>query len=299
MATLKDVELKIAGVKKTKQITKAMNMVAASKLRGAQSNMDAFRPYAAKFSEVLGSLADNAGEEASPLLVPREKVEKIHIVLCTSDRGLCGGFNMNLIERANAFAKEKAGDDVEISYTNFGKKGRDWARKTEYQIVEEYLGIVGSRFDFGIASKAGRKLVEKYLDGVYDEVYVVYSEFLGAGRQVPVLQQLLPIPQIESTDADDDIEETDKPYLAEHICEPSPAGLLGDLLPRNIFVQLYRALLETSTSEHAARMAAMDNATKACNDMIDSLTLAYNKARQAAITADLMDIVGGAEALKG
>jgi F-type H+-transporting ATPase subunit gamma len=129
MPTLKDVQLKIAGVKKTKQITKAMNMVAASRLRGAQANMDAFRPYAGKFSEVLGSLAEKAGEEASPLLVPREDVKKINVVLCTSDRGLCGGFNVNLISKAESFLKENAETDVEISFTNFGKKGRDWAKK--------------------------------------------------------------------------------------------------------------------------------------------------------------------------
>jgi F-type H+-transporting ATPase subunit gamma len=145
-----------------------------------------------------------------------------------------------------------------------------------------------------VASNAGRKLVEGYLNGDYDEVYVVYAEFISMGRQVPSLKQILPIPPIEVAE-----DEEEEEYLAEHICEPSAESLLGDLLPRSISVQLHSALLETSTSEHAARMAAMDNATKACNDMIENLTLAYNKARQAAITAELMDIVGGAEALKG
>jgi len=300
MATLKDVQLKIAAVKKTKQITKAMNMVAASKLRGAQTKMEKFRPYAAKFSEVLGSLAENAGEEASPLLVPREEVKKVHIVICTSDKGLCGGFNMNLITKANSFLKQKkeGADGIDVSFTNFGKKGRDWARKNKYEITDTYLGVVGGRFDFSVAVKSGRTLVNAFLDGVYDEVYIIYAEFLSAARQVPVLKQLLPIPPIEKEEVAE-AEQGEKPYLAEHICEPSAAELLGDLLPRNIYVQLYKALLETSTSEHAARMAAMDNATKACNDMIENLTLAYNKARQAAITGELMDIVGGAEALKG
>jgi F-type H+-transporting ATPase subunit gamma len=297
MPTLKDVELKIKGVKKTKQITKAMNMVATSRLRGAQANMDAFRPYAGKFAEVLGSLAAKAGEEANPLLVPKEAVKKIHIVLCTSDRGLCGGFNLNLIEKAGSLMKEKAGEDVTFGFTNFGKKGRDWARKADGEIQEEYLGVVGTTFDFSIASTSGRRLVEGFLGGDYDEVYVIYSKFLGMAKQIPTVQQLLPIPAIEAEDGEDATD--DQPYLAEHICEPSVDQLLGDLLPRNVFVQIYSALLETSTSEHAARMSAMDNATKACNDMIENLTLAYNKARQSAITADLMDIVGGAEALKG
>ena len=296
MPTLKDVELKIKAVKKTKQITKAMNMVATSRLRGAQQNMDAFRPYASKFSEVLGSLAEKAGEEASPLLVPKESVKKIHIVLCTSDRGLCGGFNLNLVEKAQSLLKEKAGEDVTFSFTYFGKKGRDWGRKNKYEKVEEYLGVVGTKFDFSVASKSGRRMVDGFLEDTYDEVYVVYAKFLGMGKQLPMIQQLLPIPPIE---AEEEEAAGDQPFLAEHICEPSADELLEELLPRNVYVQIFSALLETSTSEHAARMMAMDNATKACNDMIENLTLAYNKARQAAITADLMDIVGGAEALKG
>jgi len=297
MATLKDIQLKIAAVKKTQQITKAMNMVAASRLRGAQTSMEAFRPYAGKFSEVLGSLAQRAGEESNPLLVPREEVKKVHVVLCTSDRGLCGGFNTNLIEKAAGFVKEKAGDGIEISFTDFGKKGRDWCRKENLQIDTEYLGVVGANFGFSIAAAAGKNLVDAFLEGTYDEVYLVYAEFVSMARQLPVLQQLLPIPPIASSEAEE-AEEAGS-YLPEHICEPSTESLLGDMLPRNVYVQIYSALLETSTSEHAARMMAMDNATKACRDMIENLTLIYNKARQAAITAELMDIVGGAEALKG
>ena len=297
MATLKDVLIKIGAVKKTKQITKAMGMVATSKLRGAQQNLDGFRPYAAKFAEVLGSLAEKAGEGASPLLVPRDEVKKINILLCTSDRGLCGGFNANLITAANNFVKERSEQEVDISFTNFGKKGRDWCRKNKMQIDSEHLGIVGAKFGFNVASTAGQKLVDGFLDEIYDEVYVVYSEFVSMARQIATVKQILPIPSIET--AEEEEVDTDKPYQAEHICEPSPKELLGDLLPRQVYVQLFSALLETSTSEHAARMAAMDNATNACDDMVDSLTLAYNKARQSAITAELMDIVGGAEALKG
>jgi F-type H+-transporting ATPase subunit gamma len=295
MASLKDVQNKISAVKKTKQITKAMNMVATSRLRGAQTNMENFRPYAGKFSEVLGSLAEKSGNEASPLLVPREEVKKIHVILCTSDRGLCGGFNVNLIDKAGSFVKERSGDDIEMSFTSFGKKGRDWCRKKEMVIEDEYIGVVGTTFGFNVAANAGRKFVERYLSGDYDEVYVIYAEFISMGRQVPTLKQLIPIPPIEIVE--DEVE--DKEYLAEHICEPSADRLLGELLPKSVHVKLHSALLETSTSEHAARMAAMENATSACNDMIENLTLTYNKARQAAITADLMDIVGGAEALKG
>ena len=221
----------------------------------------------------------------------------VHVVLCTSDRGLCGGFNMNLIEKADGFLKEKAGDGIEFSFTNFGKKGRDWCRKEKLQIEKEYLGVVGGSFGFNIAMTAGKTLVDAFLDGTYDEVYLVYAEFASMAKQLPTLQQLLPIPPIVA-EADEEVEAAGS-YMPEHICEPSTDSLLGDMLPRNVYVQIYSALLETSTSEHAARMMAMDNATKACRDMIENLTLVYNKARQAAITAELMDIVGGAEALKG
>lgn len=296
MATLKEVKTKIGAVKKTKQITKAMNMVAASRLRGAQTNMDGFRPYAEKFAEVLGGLSGRAGEETSPLLLPHEEVVKKHIILCTSDRGLCGGFNAHLISKADSSIKE-AGEDIEISVTNFGKKGRDWCRKNQIPIISEHIGVIGTVIKFNIASTVGKGLIDGFLNGEYDEVYVVYSEFISMGRQVATIKQLLPIPPLEFDE--DETEDQDKPYLAEHICEPSPDELLGELLPRSVYVQLFSALLETSTSEHAARMMAMDNASKACDDMIDNLTLAYNKARQASITAELMDIVGGAEALKG
>jgi len=296
MATLKEVKTKIGAVKKTKQITKAMNMVAASRLRGAQTNMDGFRPYAEKFAEVLGGLSGRAGEETSPLLLPHEEVVKKHIILCTSDRGLCGGFNAHLISKADSSIKE-AGEDIEISVTNFGKKGRDWCRKNQIPIISEHIGVIGTVIKFNIASTVGKGLIDGFLNGEYDEVYVVYSEFISMGRQVATIKQLLPIPPLEFDE--DETEDQDKPYLAEHICEPSPDELLGELLPRSVYVQLFSALLETSTSEHAARMMAMDNASKACDDMIDNLTLVYNKARQASITAELMDIVGGAEALKG
>jgi F-type H+-transporting ATPase subunit gamma len=296
MPTLKDVQNKISAVKKTQQITKAMNMVAASRLRGAQNNMEAFRPYAGKFAEVLASLAQKTEEAVHPLLQQREEVKKIHIALCTSDRGLCGGFNINLIEKAATFMKEKAAEGVEFSFTNFGKKGRNWCRNNKLQIDSEQIGVVGSTFGYNVAVNNGRRMVESFLSGDYDEVYIVYAEFHSMAKQIPMLKKLLPMTAIETVAAEADL---DAPYMPEHICEPSPAELLAEMLNRNVYVQINSALLETSTSEHAARMMAMDNATKACRDMIENLTLTYNKARQAAITAELMDIVGGAEALRG
>jgi F-type H+-transporting ATPase subunit gamma len=225
-------------------------------------------------------------------------VENIHVVLCTSDRGLCGGFNTNLVERAESVVKEKASEKGAFSFTCFGKKGRDWCRKTKRTIDSEHLGVVGAQFGFNVASTAGRRLVDGFLGEDFDEVYIVYAEFVSMARQVPMVKQLLPIPPLEEPEEEAAGDEPDQ-FMAEHICEPSPQELLDDMLPRNVYTQIYSALLETSTSEHAARMMAMDNATKACNDMLDNLTRVYNKARQAAITGELMDIVGGAEALRG
>jgi F-type H+-transporting ATPase subunit gamma len=296
MASLKEVKSKISGVKKTKQITKAMKMVATSKLRGCQSVMESFRPYANKFAEVLGNIVDKAGEAKSQLMIPREEIHSTHIVLLTSDRGLCGGFNMNLVEKAESLMHQKVNQGCKVSFTNFGKHGRNWGRKNKLTIANSYLNIVGSKFGFPVASQAGQELITGFLNGSYDEVYIIYATFLNMANQPPVIKQLLPISAIEKKETTADV---NAPYLAEHIIEPSPEELLNVMLPKNIYIQIYNALLETSTSEHAARMRAMENATKACDDMIDSLTLTYNKARQAAITKELMDIVGGAEALRG
>lgn len=300
MPTLKEVELKIGAVKKTQKITKAMNMVAASKMKGAQGKMDAFRPYADKFAEVLGSLAERIEldeEHAPPLFVPRAEVKNIDVVLMTSDRGLCGSFNSNLIAKCQKLIDEKADAGIEVRLICIGKKGRDFFRRRKYNIADEYIGIVGGRFGFNVAINVGRSLIDHFLEATVDEVYLVFSEFVSMAKQTAGFQQLLPIKRLEKKEV---VEESQQAgYIAEHICEPSEEELMEVMLPKQIYVQIFKGLLETSTSEHAARMQAMDNATTNCKDMIESLTLAYNKARQAAITADLMDIVGGAEALKG
>jgi len=297
MATLKEVKSKISSVKKTKQITSAMKMVATSRLRGSQTNMERFKPYASKFAEVLGSIAGKSGSEVSPLLVPAQEVKKVVVVLCTSDRGLCGGFNINLIEKARKFILSDL-QDKEVSFYCFGKKGRDWVRKSPYAIAAEYLDVVGGKIDFSMASTPGQQLIDSFLMGEVDEVYVIYSEFQSMARQEPLIKQVLPIPSL--TDMVEEIPtDTDGSFLPEHICEPSSDVLLGEMLPKNVFIQIYDALLQTSTSEHAARMRAMENATKACEDMVLELQTIFNKTRQAKITGELMDIVGGAEALKG
>ncbi|WDP92965.1 MAG: ATP synthase F1 subunit gamma [Desulfobacter sp.] len=298
MANLKEVQSKIVSVKKTKQITSAMKMVATSRLRGAQNAMEAFMPYASKFAEVLGSIAGKAGEDASPLLVPKEEVKKVALLLCTSDRGLCGGFNINLIDKAEKMLKSEL-EGKEVSFVCFGKKGRDWAAKQELAIADEYIGVVGGNVEFSVASGSGQTLIDSFLEGAVDEVYLIYSEFQGMAKQIPTVKQILPIPSLNDMVGEEQEADADAPFLPEHICEPSSDALLGEMLPKNIFIQIYDALLQTSTSEHAARMRAMENATKACEDMVGELQMLFNKTRQAAITADLMDIVGGAEALKG
>jgi F-type H+-transporting ATPase subunit gamma len=297
MATLKEVQSKIVSVKKTKQITSAMKMVATSRLRGAQNSMEAFKPYASKFADVLGSIAGKSGGDASPLLVPRDEVKKVALILCTSDRGLCGGFNTNLISKADKLIKSEL-EGKDVSFTCFGKRGRDWANKQPQPIDDEFLDVVGGNIEFSVASSSGQKLIDSFLEGTVDEVYLIYSEFINMARHIPTIKQVLPIPSLE-----DVMEEKEKDkngqFLPEHICEPSSDALLGEMLPKNIFIQIYDALLQTSTSEHAARMSSMENATKACEDIVGELQTIYNKTRQAGITADLMDIVGGAEALNG
>ncbi len=293
MASLKDVQLQIAGVKKTKQITKAMNMVASAKLRGAQSRIERFRPYADKFYEMLGDLASKADENAHPLLEVREEIKTCGVILATSDRGLCGSYNVNLINEALKVAKEKTAEGKAVKFYCVGKKGRDAIRKSQYELVKGIGDVMGT-FDFSLANELGMEVIHSYLTGEFDEVVLVYGEFVSVAKQIPVRLPLLPIAPAATEE-----EIPASGVQKEYIYEPAVEGLLAELLPRFIKVQVYRGLLDTSASEHAARMAAMDNATKNCDEMVQSLTLIFNKTRQAAITSDLMDIVGGAEALKG
>ncbi len=291
MASLRDVQNQISGVKKTKQITKAMNMVASAKLRNAQERIERFRPYADKFYEMLGDLAAGADESVHPLLEVREKITSTAIVVVTSDRGLCGAFNANIINMAAKLAAAKEAEGKAVKLFCMAKKARDFFKKSEYEILRAEASAM-SGFDFSLASSLGSDLINGYLSGSFDEVYVVYGEFESMAKQPPKTLQLLPM-------ASTGEKEAEISSSAEYVYEPSVEGLLAELLPKFINVQAYRALLDTSCSEHAARMAAMDNATKACDEMTEQLTLLFNKTRQAAITADLMDIVGGAEALKG
>ena len=294
MPSLKNVKTKIAGVKKTKQITKAMNMVASAKLRGAQQRIEHFRPYAEKFYEMLQQLVGKEGMgDANPLLADRATRKLCGIVLATSDRGLCGSFNVNIISAALRLAAEKTNLGREVVFYCVGKKGRDAVAKSDYALAEGYNALLG-KLDFNLAHSLGTTLINKFLSEDLDEIVVVYSEFVSLARQVPKTLQVLPMAPASGEGAKASGDEPD-----EYIFEPDAVSILAEVLPRFINAQVYRALLDTSASEHAARMTAMDNATRNCDDMAASLTLLFNKTRQAAITRDLMDIVGGAEALKG
>jgi F-type H+-transporting ATPase subunit gamma len=292
MASLKDIQRKIGGVKKTKQITKAMNMVASAKLRKAQQRIERFRPYADKFYEVLTDLSSRTDASAHPLLEVREEIKKVVIVLVTADRGLCGSFNVNLTNKARRLAEEKQAAGKEVEIICVGKKGRDVMRKQPWPVISDHVNVMNT-FDFTLGVELGTKLMNAYLNHEMDEVIIVFGEFKSVAKQEVSSLRVLPI---APESMEDDAASAAAP--SEYIYEPSVEGLLAELLPKFVNVQIYRGLLDTNASEHASRMRAMDNATKNCEDLATSLTLVYNKARQSTITKELMDIVGGAEALK-
>jgi F-type H+-transporting ATPase subunit gamma len=289
MATLQDIRRKIGAVKKTQQITKAMNMVSAAKLRGAQQRMEGFRPYAQSFAMMLGNMAGRVEPEIHPFFTSAAEVTRVGLVLMTADRGLCGSFNVNLINRAVKFIREKEAEGIEVSLVCVGRKGRDFFKRRKREMLAQYVDV-WNKFDFSNAVTVAREVMSAFLTGAVQEVYLIHSSFINMAIQRPRLLQLLPIQPAEAA--------AEAPSL-EYLFEPPMEQFLEYLLPKYINVQVYHGFLENSASEYAARMTAMDNAQSNCKEMITQLTLVMNKARQAAITRELMDIVGGAEALKG
>jgi F-type H+-transporting ATPase subunit gamma len=289
MATLQDIRRKIGAVKKTQQITKAMNMVSAAKLRGAQQRMEGFRPYAQSFAMMLGNMAGRVEPEIHPFFTQASEVKRVGLVLMTADRGLCGSFNVNLINTAVKFIREKEAQGIEVSLVCVGRKGRDFFRRRKREMLAQYVDV-WNKFDFSNAVTVAREAMSAFLTGVVQEVYLIHSSFINMGIQRPRMVQLLPIQPAEAA--------AEAPSL-EYLFEPPMEQFLEYLLPKYINVQVYHGFLENSASEYAARMTAMDNAQSNCKEMITALTLVMNKARQATITRELMDIVGGAEALKG
>ena len=291
MATLRDILRKIGAVKKTQQITRAMNMVAAARLRTTQGRMESFEPYARKFAEVLGNLASRIDPEIHPLLVKKEQISTVELLHFTADRGLCGSFNVQTINMAQKWIKDQQENGRDYGLTVVGKKGRDYFRRKGANITTSHVQVYGN-IDISFINQMAREFIDRYLKNEVDEVHMIYTRFISIAKQVPTLVKLIPI---ETPQQEEGAEET----AAEYLCEPSAEELLIELLPKHISVQIFNAFLQNEVAENAARMAAMDNATKNCSELVENLTLVYNKARQAAITAELMDIVGGAEAIKG
>jgi F-type H+-transporting ATPase subunit gamma len=289
MATLRDIKRKIGAVKKTQQITRAMNMVAAAKLRTTQQKLDQFVPYARQLTEIMNRVGAGIDPEGFPLLMDHEEVVKVELISITADRGLCGAFNTNLISAVEKFLAEKEREELEVSLTLIGRKGRDYFRRRKRPTRAFHQGMLNNP-NMGDATAIGREATELFLTHEVDEVYVCYSQFINMATQKPVVKKLLPIAPATM--------EEEEQELLEYIFEPSREGVLNDLLPNYINLQVLEAFFQTAVSEHAARMTAMDNAVSNCKEMVRDLTLVYNKARQAGITKELMDIVGGVEALK-
>ncbi|OLC12891.1 MAG: ATP synthase F1 subunit gamma [Candidatus Rokubacteria bacterium 13_1_40CM_69_27] len=287
MATLRDIRRRIRSVQSTQKITRAMKLVAAAKLRRAQERILAARPYAGKMAELLGNLVSAAGRNGAPhpLLEQREGPRR-QIVVITADRGLAGAFNSNIIRQALALIRESRQPDVTLVVV--GRKGRDFYRRRQWAIKRQMVGF-WDRLAFSHAQELADFFMQQYLDGEVDEVHLIYSEFRSVAVQRPRRQQLLPIPRGEAGAEGAPV---------DYIYEPSPEAILGDLLPRHVRTQVFRALMESLAGEYGARMTAMEAATKNASEMIDVLTIQYNKARQEKITKELLDIVGGAEALK-
>lgn len=291
MPSLKDIRRRIGSVRNNRKITKAMKMVAASRLRKAQNAILELRPYAIDTHEVLSSVARRAGEADVHPLLARRPPKEVMLVVITSDRGLCGGFNANINRAADAYLKSAEHEHEHITLATIGRKGRDYFRRRNREIRHEFTKIFDG-LDYEKAAEVARVIIASYTkeDSDLDAVYLVYNEFKSAMTQKVVIEQLLPITPLPLPDDDGGV---------DFIYEPSKRALLDRLLPMYVETELYRALLESQASEHGARMTAMESATNNANDLISRLTLDYNRARQAAITKELMEIIGGAEALKG
>ncbi len=295
MPNLRDITRRIESVKKTSQITKAMQMVAAAKLRKTQEALENTRPYAEKMEEVVRNLVAQAEEGVHPLIQERPGPRKLELVVVSSDRGLCGGSNTNLFRRTQAFLKEEADQYEAISLNLIGRKGRDFFKRRPVTIGSQRNQLFSGPPQIDAVRPVAREMIRSFVSGETDEVGVLFNKFHSIMTQKPTYFSLLPLEKKEAAEPAD-------PEAAagatDYLFEPARNELLAELLPRYIEVQLYWILLESMTSEFAARMTAMDSATSNAKEMIDKLTLTFNRARQAAITTELMDIVSGAEALQ-
>jgi F-type H+-transporting ATPase subunit gamma len=295
MPNLLDIRRRIKSVKNTQQITKAMKMVSAAKLRRAQDRVVTARPFANKMAEVLGELAQRTDEDFHHPLLDYRGDQRYLLVLITADKGLCGAFNTNLTKAAQAFMRENADKQIEIMA--IGRKGRDFFRNRRATISSEYIGLTGKgRVEFSEALEVARALIKQYTEDTgIDKVYIIYNEFKSVLSQRVVLEQLLPVVRAKQ---DEPEAKSQQPVtLIDYIYEQPPAEMFGELLPRLVETQIFRALLESIASEQGARMTAMDSASKNASELIESLTLNMNRIRQAAITNEIIEVVSGAAAL--
>ena len=295
MPTLREVRSRISGVKKTEKITRAMKMVAAAKLRRAQMAVVSARPYAKGMRRLLQHLLPAVEEGSQPLLTPRP-VRTLALIVVTSDRGMCGAFNTNIARAAVQHIKNNYSEmnvSGKLSLVCIGKKGFEFFNRRKYQIAAKHVGVF-SALDFAAARTIVSDIVAKYAAGEFDRVEVVYNEFKNAVQQRIVIEQFLPIP----ADAAETVSSKGLHSLVDYIYEPSGEEIVSALVPKHLNFQLWRILLESNAAEQGARMTAMENASTNAKEMISTLELTYNKARQASITKELLEIVGGAEALK-
>jgi len=298
MASLKDLRVRIGTVRNTRKITSAMKMVAGAKLRRAQEAAEAARPYAERMGRMLGSLAQSLKGQAgaSPLMVGNGK-DKVHLlVVATSDRGLCGSFNTALVRRARQLARRLAGEGKTVKFLIVGRKGRDQLRRDYGDAILETITDVGRRqVRFAEADAVAEKIATLFREGAFDVCTLLYNRFKSAISIIPTEQQLIPFAAPASGEAGASPAAEGPRVSYEY--EPDETEILAALLPRNLSIQIFRALLESNASEHGARMTAMDNATRNASDMIGKLTLVYNRTRQAQITKELIEIISGAEAI--
>ena len=292
MPSLQSLRRKIAAFKNTQKITKAMKMVAAAKLKRSQDRILSARPYAHKMRGVLSNLSRRVNRSSHPLLQKREG-KKVEVLVVTSDRGLCGGFNGNIVRKSSEFVRQCESRGLQVNLSIIGRKGRDYFRRRSWPIRQEWTGIF-DKLSFEHAIDIGGDLTDNFAKGTFDELYVVYNEFKSAIQQRVIVEKLFPV------DAQTEFGAAQMEGMSSgsYLYEPDEADLLNALVPKHFQVQAYRILLESAAAEHGARMAAMDGATRNAGQLIKKVTLYYNKTRQAAITKELMDIVGGAEALK-
>jgi F-type H+-transporting ATPase subunit gamma len=295
MPNLLDIRRRIKSVKNTQQITKAMKMVSAAKLRRAQDRVVTARPFANKMAEVLGELAQRTDEDFHHPLLDYRGDQRYLLVLITADKGLCGAFNTNLTKAAQAFMRDNADKQIEIMA--IGRKGRDFFRNRRATISSEYIGLTGKgRVEFSEALEVARGLIKQYTeDTSIDKVYIIYNEFKSVLSQRVVLEQLLPVARAKQEEPE--VKSQQPVTLIDYIYEQPPAEMFGQLLPRLVETQIFRALLESIASEQGARMTAMDSASKNASELIESLTLNMNRIRQAAITNEIIEVVSGAAAL--